>query len=203
MDMKKMVAVAMVFVLVATVWAAGCAQKNTGTSSKPKLEPVTEQIPPKSGWISSPDAAEPTEFEHTETIQIPSPYVTAFTVTVSIQDSDEEHSETDEGSDPDIVTVTVSDGANITEKKDVTSGTSYTFSFSASGEDGDFLGQTWTINFKGKEFGGGKPAYFFGFIVYIDQGAEWSIDSGSYTYLSPGGEPLGGGTATAAGNSTA
>jgi hypothetical protein len=55
---------------------------------------------------------------------------------------------------------------------------------SLAGPDGsEYLGQSWTVNIDAT-LGGGKPTYFFGFIVYIDQGVSYTIE-GEYSYMAP------------------
>ncbi|MCK4718559.1 MAG: hypothetical protein KAT70_07805, partial [Thermoplasmata archaeon] len=140
----------------------------------------------RSGWISSPDAVEEGECEHTEVYTLAHrPCIVFFTVTIN--DSDAAHAETDEGSDPDSAKVTVSDGANITQSQNIytTTGT-YTFEFGVNRSEGADLGTQWTIEIKGMEFGGGKGAYNVPApaearpvpFVYVDQGLAWAIEGG-------------------------
>jgi hypothetical protein len=104
--------------------------------------------------------------------------------TVKVEDSDADHSETDQGSDPDDVTVTIS-GGNFSEKKTGITPFSTQLDFGAPGgtETPQYLDSGWTVQID-SNLGGGKPVYFFGFIVYVDQGVAYTIDA-DYTYMAP------------------
>jgi hypothetical protein len=121
-------------------------------------------LPPRSGWIDSE------EVMHIEEFQLPQPYIYSVTFHVYINDSNSEHSETDEGSDPDCVSVYVESGVCQYDESGLTP-----FVLDVGWRSSDLLPNDWTITMIGEEFNGGKPVYFFGFIVYVDQGIAWKI----------------------------
>lgn len=108
--------------------------------------------------------------------------IVSIQITVNVEDSNPEHAETDQGSDPDQITVTVA-GGNSTETKDGMTPFTATFEFSAEGgqEATTFLDGGWAVQIDAT-LGGGKPRFIFGFIIWIDQGIAYTI-SGQYTYL--------------------
>jgi hypothetical protein len=108
--------------------------------------------------------------------------IVSIKITVKVEDSDGEHAETDQGSDPDSITVTAA-GGNNTETKDGITPFSAMFEFSAEGgqETTNFLDGGWSVRIDAA-LGGGKPRFIFGFIIWIDQGVAYTI-GGEYTYL--------------------
>ncbi len=131
-----------------------------------------------SGWIqgdgSTATQAVPINLNNTNIVSV------AFKV--SVEDSNAENAETDQGSDPDDVSITIS-GGNFTETQDGKTPLALNTDFRAQGgsEEITYLSQAWTINIEAT-LNGGKPAYFFGFLVYNDQGIAYTID-GEYTYM--------------------
>ena len=191
--MKKPITILVMLIVIIGMVSAGCSDDGGGgkkSTTPEELQTASGTIPSVSGWIASPEGSGD-ETEHTETVTLTGP-ATAFTVTVSIKDSDAEHAETDEGSDPDSAKVKVFDETGQSQTQSIVSGSSYTFKFPKAGggnatevdeESGTpMMGQMWTIQIKGEQFGSGKPAYFFGFIIWIDQGLAWEL-SGSYQYV--------------------
>jgi hypothetical protein len=130
------------------------------------------------GWIqgdgSSATQAVPVNLNNSNIVSV------AFSV--SVEDSNSENAETDQGSDPDEVSITVS-GDNFTETQDGVTPMALNTDFRSQGgsEEITYLSQSWTVNIEAT-LNGGKPVYFFGFIVYVDQGVAYTID-GEYTYM--------------------
>ena len=148
----------------------------------PGLELVPVELESTDGWITNPDASDQGETSHTESYVIDNANIVKMLFRVSIMDSDDAHEETDEGSDPDVAEVSAfSDGTSYTETRLITSETSYSFLFEASNYSYP-LPTVWKVEIVGEEFGGGKPAYVFGRIVWQDQGLAWSIEA-KYWYV--------------------
>ena len=160
-------------------------------------------LPPESGWLDSPEAVEPVNTQVTGTINETNLVHIHFKIT--FQDSDAEHAETDDGSEPDELELSIigkfETGAQIKEKasgKSDTSGNGV-FELTVPSENITQPGQSQLITsleytLKGKSFGGGKNPTGPGgiipipFLVYIDQGAAYTIEI-TYKYLMPeGGE---------------
>jgi hypothetical protein len=121
-------------------------------------------LPPRSGWIDSEDVL------HVEEINLPESNIYSITFHVYINDSNYEHAETDEGSEPDYVSAYVEGGDNQYDEKGLTP-----FLLDVGWRSSRLLPNDWTVTMVGEEFNGGKPVYFFGFIVYVDQGIAWKI----------------------------
>ena len=157
-----------------------------GPEPEPEPEPAGDAIHVyagnQSGWLCSPQSDETGETEHNESYFFESITITKVAFTVAIEDSDDEHADTDEGSDPDTAKVNVSSSDGIKMVKSIISGTDYVFVVEkAAGSP--YLSQIWTVDVQGEDFGGGKSVLGpIGLIVYIDQGLQWSI-SAEYWYL--------------------
>jgi hypothetical protein len=130
-----------------------------------------------SGWLH--DQENPEYAVHEEEILLQETTITEIYFTIHVEDSDEEHTETDEGSDPDEVRVTVEDSnGTLSDSQDLVTPETMTVSWEADSiEYEDLLDNNWTVTIQGIEFGGGKTVYGpGGTIVYIDQGVAWTID---------------------------
>jgi hypothetical protein len=132
-------------------------------------------LPPRSGWIDSDGNT-----THIEEYNFLESDIYEVRFQVLINDSDEAHADTDEGSDPDLVYVTLQGGE-------------YLDSFIietpinwAMGWSSDFLlPNDWTVTIEGLEFGNKSVLGPFGLIVYVDQGIAWAIFV-DYVYLTYG-----------------
>lgn len=160
---------------------AGCLG---GGSEGPKENPSTlvvkhGTIQPISGWIDT-DGNE--HASQSFQINLNDTNIVSVTFKVSVEDSDPGHSETDEGSNADDVTVTVT-GNNETDSYQQTTPLSASIEFnSPQGRDPPvYLGENWDVQIEA-DLGGGKPRFVFGFIVWIDQGVAYTI-SGDYSYM--------------------
>jgi hypothetical protein len=128
-------------------------------------------LPPRSGWIDSEDAI------HVEEFNLPQPYIYSIDIHIYINDSNSEHADTDEDSDPDRVHADVQGGKYHYDEVGFTP-----FLLDVGWRSSDLLPNDWTVTMEGEEFNGGKPYFFFGFIVYVDQGVAWKI-SVDYIYI--------------------
>jgi hypothetical protein len=148
-------------------------------SKPPELTLKQETIQEISGWIED-DGNE--HAAQNFPLPLNNSNIVSIEITVMVEDSDGAHAETDQGSDPDQVTVTVA-GGNNSEVKDGITPFSAIFEFTAEGgqETTNFLDGAWSVQIDAA-LGGGKPRFFFGFIIWIDQGVAYTI-GGQYTYL--------------------
>jgi hypothetical protein len=179
--MRKWILIIALILIMASL--AGCLGGEGDDDTKP---PVLVQkkgtIPQQSGWIENGG----NEHAHGEfTININDTNVIHIKITVRVEDSNPENQETDEGSDPDDVTVTIN-ADNTSEEQNGMTPFSREWKFSApqSMEDDEepvYLSQSVGIVIDA-ELGGGKPMFLFGFIIYIDQGIQYTIE-GEYTYM--------------------
>jgi hypothetical protein len=131
-----------------------------------------------SGWLSSGSN------KHYEDFYLQEALIFEITFTVHVEDSDENHDDTDEGSDPDEVRVTAEseDGA-LNNSQDLVTPATMTTTFEADSlEYEDILPNNWTVIIQELELGGGKPVYPGGYITYTDQGVAWTIDI-DYVYI--------------------
>jgi len=143
-----------------------------------ELTELTAVIEEQSGWIEA-DNNSMARMEMNVTL--PHEMITSITLHVVVEDSDEEHAETDEGSDPDEVDIRfqTEECGNMTYN--LTTPVEQVFHFDAEDYGYSYVSNVWDLLIKA-ECHGGKPAYVAGMVVYIDQGVYWNI-SGKYTYL--------------------
>jgi hypothetical protein len=177
--MRKLVLVIAVIIVMAAF--AGClgGEAEKKKSNTPVLVPKNAKSPTQSGWIDDDGN------EHASapiTVGLNDTNIVHVKFTIRVDDSDPAHSDSDEGSNPDDVTVTISSG-NDTEKKGGPTPFSATIEFNAPGgtEAPEYLDQSWTVQIDA-DLGGGKPMYFFGLIVWIDQGIAYTVDC-EYSYM--------------------
>ncbi len=170
----------MVTIVIMTAFAGclGGEAENKG-NSQPELVLKQGTIPQQSGWIDT----DGNRHAHGEfTINLNDTNIVSVNIKLSVEDSDAAHAETDEGSDPDDVIVTVGQGNNSEEKTGMTPfNQQFDIGAPKTEEKTDYLGESWTIVIDAA-LGGEKPAYFFGLIVWEDQGVAYTID-GSYSYM--------------------
>jgi hypothetical protein len=175
---KLVIIIASVLILAAF---AGCLGEGDKEKKQKPPEMTLKQgtIQEMSGWIQE-DGNEHAAQDFP--LSLNNSNIVSIEITVMVEDSDGEHAETDQGSDPDSISVTVA-GGNNTETKDGITPFSAIFEFTVQGgqEATDFLDGAWSVHIDAA-LGGGKPRFFFGFIIWIDQGVAYTI-SGQYTYL--------------------
>jgi hypothetical protein len=177
--MRKLVIIIASVVIFAAF--AGCL----GGGDEEKKEKPTElalkqgTIQEISGWIDD-DGNE--HASGTFPLPLNDSNIVSIEITVMVEDSNSENAETDQGSDPDSITVTAA-GGNNTETMEGITPFSAKFEFTALGgeEPTNFLDGAWSVQIDAA-LGGGKPRFFFGFIIWIDQGVAYTI-SGQYTFL--------------------
>ncbi len=102
-----------------------------------------------SGWLNSED--NPGSAKHKEHIYLQEAYIFEITFTVHVEDSDEYHDDSDEGSDPDEVRVTVeSKDGTLHYSQDLVTPVTMTISFEADSlEYEDLLANNWTVTIQG------------------------------------------------------
>jgi hypothetical protein len=173
-----------VLLIAITITMAAFAGCLGGGSEGPKENPTGlvlkhGTVETMSGWINE-DGNE--HASQSFPITLNDTNIVSVKFTISVEDSDPEHSETDEGSNSDDITVTIT-GNNETETKQGPTPLSATIEFkSPQGlETPVYLSSSWNIQIDA-ELGGGKPMFIFGRIVYIDQGIAYKI-SGDYSYM--------------------
>ena len=178
--------VILITILLVAVAFAGCLGSGEEKKESPELIQKHGTIQQMSGWAESNWASNDNQpfiadidigvmLNHTNIIQVK--------FTMRVEDSDPQHAETDEGSDPDEITITVT-GNNVTsdEKKGITPATiAIEIKATAQGGEMSYLGQSWNIHLHAECYGG-KPRFVLGFIIYKDQGVAWSLE-GEYKYM--------------------
>jgi len=187
---KKVILIILVVIIVIVAGAAVAMLYKPATKKTKAPEPVEKDrvVPAQSGWMGSPDAGG----EGMIAIEVPlnNTELTSLSVNITIKDDDGEHSQTDEGSDPDKVQVNIGDdtfemateasSGEVTQMKEYGAGDVAMFSNGIN------------ITITGTEFGGGKHPTGPGgiipiiFLVYIDQGCAYMVEI-KYTYLDYGG----------------
>ena len=122
-------------------------------------------LSPRSGWIDAGGDA-----THEEEFYLEENNIYSIQFKIEIEDSDVEHAETDEGSDPDSVKATVEGG------KYFYTDSGYTpFNMEVDWKSESLIPNNWTVTIEGIKFGGGKPFGVSGKVEYVDQGIAWKI----------------------------
>ncbi len=177
--MRKWVIIIVSVVILAAF--AGCLGGGDKEKKEKPPELVMKQgtITEMSGWIDDDGN------EHAAgnfALPLNNSNIVSIEINVMVEDSNAEHAETDQGSDPDQITVTVS-GGNNSQTMDGITPFSVKFEFTAEGTQDiiNYLDGSWNVQIDAA-LGGGKPRFIFGFIVWIDQGIAYTIN-GQYTYL--------------------
>jgi hypothetical protein len=149
---------------------------------------VNGSLQQRSGWIDSPDSgSSDKELIHVEEYNFTEESLTEITFYIRLEDSDEEHAETDEGSDPDMVGINITSDAGDWVENVTWTPSEQEYTFKAGN---GYLSNLWSITIWGEEFGSGTPAYMYrpgtvyneSVLVYIDQGAAWTINV-NYRYF--------------------
>jgi len=189
---KKTIALIIIVVIaVAGIGAGAAMYKPTKVTVKKATAVVkSRENPPVSGWISSPGASTPGPQTATIGVNTNGTELVSVSVNITIKDDDGQHTQTDGGSDPDTVTIKIgNDTFDLTTDK--TSGmVSQAKEYGA--DKVSMFGKNISVQVIGKTFGGGKHPTGPGgivpiiFLVYIDQGAAYSVEI-KYTYNDYGG----------------
>jgi hypothetical protein len=186
MDKKVLLIVGIATILVFTL--AGCFG---GPPPKPeiKYEAVNDTIDPDSAWAESnwPDSNNPT-VDTTIPLSVNSTQmVSEITVTITVEDSDAAHQESDDGSDPDDVTITLTNGDNSSQAASGSTPCTLTVKMNATGDDENaYMDGNWEVNLRAT-CNGGKPYTIIprpgpSPLQYKDQGVQYSL-TGEFTYL--------------------
>ncbi len=187
---KKVFALLVIIIMVVAAFA-GCSE-DSSKASPPAGKTVSAQLDPQTGWIQSSGDSEPWIADATFQISINATNVLSIEVKVIIDDSDQAHSETDEGGDPDEIEVYVSAAGIATEP--VGGQTLFTQVIkpptnATSTEEGEgYLPNEWELHIHASCFSGKNPTGPGGiipivFLQYIDQGVTYTYEV-KYTYES-------------------
>jgi hypothetical protein len=150
--------------------------------TRSKVYYIDDSLSPISGWL---DSGEDPEYSvHVEDIYLPGSDIYSITFEVHVEDSDEEHAETDEGSDPDNVRITVEEGDGVhSDWGEFWTDGYLTYTFVADSlQDIDLLSDYWVVTIEGLEYGDKSVFGPFGLITYLDEGVAWTI-SVDFVYL--------------------
>lgn len=190
---KKTILILLVVVIVIAAAAAGAMmyKPEEAKAKPPKGVEASKDLPTQSGWISSPDSADGGPTEATISANVNDTELLSVTVTVLIKDDDGAHQQTDEGSEPDTVSIKVGEDTFELITDPASGMVNITKEYGTS--DMHMFNDSLTVTVSGVEFGGGKhPTGPIGivpipFLVYIDQGAQYEV-SISYTYMDYSGK---------------
>ena len=187
MQLNKKLNLLIILVVIASVFSAGCLGGGSGDDGGDgdggggdvNLTPATKKLPTIGPtWMQGSNE----QAEETIPIDFGVQNIVQVKLTITVKDSNAENAETDEGSDPDEITVKATWG-NTTVKQKMVTPANIQMQIPETGQmgEGQYLpsGGTVTID---ANLNGGKPAYFFGFIVWIDQGCEYTVDA-ECTYM--------------------
>ena len=180
--MNKKIVIGLIILILLIAAAAGCSEnKAPKKDGGPSYKEVDGEPLSESGWIDD-DGNQGASATIPLTINA-SAMITSISVKMKFEDSNPENSETDEGSDPDDVTIKLSNGIM---ESDASSGSTpcnleVTMAPNSTDEDAEPMMGNWEISITGN-CNGGKPRFVFGLLVWIDQGIAYTLNV-SYTYL--------------------
>lgn len=182
--MDKRVIVGLILIILLAAAGAGCFENKPPKTSTPKLKEADGSYPSETGWLASDNADSVQRVSATLPLDLnASTKITEIIVKMKFDDSDSDHSETDDGSDPDDVSITLSNGAMESEPVKGTTPTNLEVSLkpNESAEE-DFMTGSWEI-LVNAECGAGKPATLIprpgiipGPLVYKDQGIAYALN---------------------------
>lgn len=184
---KKLVLVIIIIILLAAA-TAGCSGEEKKKSKKTSYEKVTGNYPQETGWLDSDMGDTPQHVDSTIMLDLNvSEKISEITIMASFQDSDSAHSESDEGSDPDDVTITLTDGTNVSQPAIGTTPCNLEVVLNGTGEDDSHMSGVWELHVQA-ECGAGKPYTLvprpgmISLLQYKDQGIAYSLQI-NYKYL--------------------
>ncbi len=187
--MNKKILIILSILIIIIAGFTGCFEaKTTKKKSGPSYKETPGEYPSESGWLDS-DMSDNSP-QHLDTslpldINITTK-ITVISIMMRFEDSDSAHSESDQGSDPDEVTITLSNGNNETTPATGETPCNLEVQMNIT-EDGQFITGDWQVNVVAT-CNGGKPYTliprpgYIAPIVYKDQGIAYTLDT-SYTFL--------------------
>jgi hypothetical protein len=180
--MQKMIAIIVMIILVAFI---GCIGESDGGNDKTRLIQKNGTLQQITGWAES-NWNETDDSNVIANLSIPINInhnnITTLKFSIEIEDSDTEHDETDQGSNPDIITIIIS-GENQTETQKGVTPLTYSSEFSSTGESQEisYLSQDWHIQINADCSGGKPKSGSLSFSTHKDHGFAYTIN-GEYTY---------------------
>ena len=186
---KKVLTVLFILIILVTAFTGCFGDDKPKLPKGPNYEETPGEYPGESGWIDSDMGDTPQHVDSSIPLEINSTtLITILTIQVRFEDSDASHSESDEGSDPDQITMTLSNGINESDSVSGTTPCNLEIRMAPnSTEEGAFLSGNWEIKVQAV-CGAGKPYTLIprpGMIapfVYKDQGVAYDLRA-SYTFL--------------------
>jgi hypothetical protein len=184
---KKTIVIIVILVVVIAGVAVAAKSFKKKEPVQPKKIPVevTMTIGPETGWIASPDSSGGGATEATLTAPFEGE-LQSMSINVTIRDTDAEHSQTDEGSDPDSATIIVGDTV-FEVSTEPSSGEGQVMQELTKADLSSF-NDSIEIQIMGNEFGDGVHPTGPGgiipiiFLQYIDQGLEYEVEF-TYVYI--------------------
>jgi len=181
----------MVVAIVMIVAAfAGCSEEKK-SSGPPKGDIVSGATDPVSGWVQQEGGGTPSAASATLFVDINATNLKSIEFVIRIEDSNPENAETDEGSEPDDITVYVTSQG--VETAPVTGSTPFNKNIKPSlpnategGDAPEYFSNEWEIHISAVCNGGKNPTGPGGilpipFLVYIDQGVAYTYET-KFTY---------------------
>lgn len=189
---KKTIALLVVVIIaVAAVGVGAAMYKPAKVKVKPPTAVVKErENPPVSGWIASADASTPGPQSATINVNTNGTEIVSVSVNITIKDDDGQHTQTDGGSDPDTVSIKI--GNDTFEMSTDKASGQVSMAKEYGADKASMFGKNITVTVLGVKFGGGKHPTGPGgivpipFLIYIDQGAAYSVGI-KYSYNDYGG----------------
>lgn len=188
MNKKILIGLFIVIILVAT--SAGCFENKPPKKKGTSYEESTSNYPPTSGWLDSDMGDSPQHVDSTVVLEInASEMITVITISMGFEDYDSDHSESDQGSDPDDVTITLTNGDEASEPATGTTPCQLNLQLQVNSTEADaYLSGTWEISVQavcnpGKPYTLiPRPGQIWAPLTYKDQGIAYTL-SATYNYI--------------------
>ena len=169
---------------------AGCSEESS-PDGPPPADTMSGAIDPVNGWVQQDGGGTPSSASTIILVDINATNLKTIEFIIRIEDSNPDNSETDEGSDPDDITVYVTSQG--VETAPMTGTTPFNTNIIPSlpnateGEDGpEYFSNEWDIHISAVCNGGKNPKGPGGivpipFLQYIDQGVAYTYEA-KFTY---------------------
>jgi hypothetical protein len=177
---KKILSVSFIMIILVAAIAGCFGEEKKSPPPGPNFREIPGETLRETGWIDSDmgdneqrvDSSVPVAINSTEK-------VTLLEIRMNFDDSDGAHTESDEGSDPDEVTIFLTNGVN---QSDSVSGTTpCNLLLQMNGTEGSFMSGSWEVNVMAV-CGAGKPYTviprpgMISFLQYKDQGIAYDLE---------------------------
>ena len=191
--MNRRIIFTLIIIIFLVAAGAGCfGNDDSPPPSGPNYSEETGDYPSDSGWLDSDMGDSPQHVDTTLILEInASEMISEITIQMKFEDADAEHSESDAESDPDEVTISLTNGM---EESDTATGTTpcnlevTLFPNSTENDEVSYMSGLWEIKVQAVCNPGApytilpRPGQIWAPLTYKDQGVAYNLDI-AYIYL--------------------